>query len=753
MSNSTKATPKSVSSLFRGRLNLHSDDLQDEIGHWISEFNKPVSIFSGGKRVDMRANGMLSDIVASTSVIVYDLPALKLRCSTAFADTAGHIYFADTFLRKLLKEQREGKDSFFFVLRHEAEHVRRMHLQRMIDIPHDVANIAQDIRINLDCAMAAVSAKMVAEQPGIKVTFDSAFERELKAYQDNLGETLKIGVGLTFEDYIKYAKMSEESIAADLMQSMSAQQAQSPQQGQQEVSFSALMEGAAQDLDALTRIGKTTGGLTPNVMPSATRSNQRSVAVSVLTTALAQECRAIGKSKGGASTSVMSEALAGLVQVMDLPEMTDRDLEHEALQKTIGQVTPSVSTGDGYVDTQTPRGRIYLAAKMLDMVMNPAPGQSAPQRGGQIKVKDLENMQGKSSGDDPETQASNDSLQSSCENASNHVISAQEVAKILRENGLHESASKLGYDDLKSIEKQEQAAKGNVVAAINKATEDSIALGSNMLPGGHLVDYANAKVNDFFKPVLTWKMAIKELSEGTGRSVRYEDSEPWSPFYVDHADMGLASAGDIPYNGSFTSSSNKRPVLLILIDSSGSVSDGMLKRFATDAIHAAQDTGSEASPEVIVMFADTVCRGEPIKITAENMMEMLQSGITYGGRGGTSFQASLENVFDLFSPQSDSEFAGRTLDGLAYFTDSFDYPPEQDRLEDKAFDCGFNQLPTTVFLVPSMCHNPGFAQATASWANTIFFDAHRELAEQNVVDFERIEDQLAEEGKRRLSPR
>src|SRR3990167_5416013 len=104
----TAAASSQADPFYRGRLNLHAGDLQEDVARRVEEFNQMTSIYVGGQRHDIRANGMLSDIVASTPVLIYDLPELKMRVNTAFVDTTGRMYICDTFYRKLAQEQDEG---------------------------------------------------------------------------------------------------------------------------------------------------------------------------------------------------------------------------------------------------------------------------------------------------------------------------------------------------------------------------------------------------------------------------------------------------------------------------------------------------------------------------------------------------------------------------------------------------------------------------------------------------------------------
>lgn len=753
----TAAASSQADPFYRGRLNLHAGDLQEDVARRVEEFNQMTSIYVGGQRHDIRANGMLSDIVASTPVLIYDLPELKMRVNTAFVDTTGRMYICDTFYRKLAQEQDEGKDSLFFLFRHEAEHLRRLHLQRMMDIDPDIANESQDIRINVDIITMAVGNAVAAKSKDGKVQYDRAFDDEVRAYIGNIGESLQGGCGLTFEAYEKYRGWSEERIAADIMKSRPPAPTQNEKQT--EISFTELMEGAAQDSDILSSLGAITGNSMPNTMPTQTGITAPDIAVATLSKTLSTELRAIGAARGKVNLQSLRDCMASLLGLMDTDEMTDRDLQHLNLQKTPGTVVPSVQTKDTYVNELSPRERLMLAAKLLNMILNPKSGASAGASKGGLKVKDMDGMLGKSGGQPDPSQTpqgdpsgSDGSPDANVQHGGDHVMTAKEMADILNRNGLHETAAKLGYDDLKQISQEQQAAKQSVVAAINQASEDMMRVGASRMPGGHMVDYAVARLNDFYKPVLTLRMAMKEAIEGCGKTLRFEEEEPWQPFYVDHEDMGLSSSADIPYQGSYISGGTQKPVVITMIDSSGSVDDSMLKRFGSEAVNFAKESQGETAPEVFVVFADTVARGKPIFIDENNVDEYLSSGLGYGGRGGTSFQASIENVFEMFRPDSGGPFEGRKLDALIYFTDSFDVVPNQSKLEAKAFDCGFNRLPTSLFLVPQSCYNEPFAKGTADWATTIFFNAKRELGGpgQNLkeIDVEAIEEDLEAKGKR-----
>lgn len=735
----TKAAASTgVDPFHRGRLNLNSGHLQEELALWVEKFNAIEARYVRGERYDVRANGMLSDIVASTPVIIYDLPALKLRVPTAFVDTTGRMYICDTFYMELAKEQSEGKDSLFFVLRHEAEHLRRLHLQRMLDLGPGLANEAQDIRINLDIIKMAVGNAMAKASKDGSVKPGPAFDAEVKRYIDNIGESISGGMGLSEPEYKKYEGWSEERIGAELFKNHKAP----PKQPDRDVSFTDLMEGVAQDMDALEKLGLKSG----NHLPDPAGAGGKGPLVSAGALKLAVDLRAIGAARGKAALPTIQAAVDGLIAMLDTQEMTGRDLQHIALQPKGGAKAGSVSTKDTWINELPPRERVTMAAKVLNTILNPS--QGAGKSTGGLTIKDLDAMVGKSGKPQEQTPGAPGTPEANVSHGGDHVMTAQELAGILNAAGLQDAVAKLGYDDLAKISAETEAAKQNTVSAVNKASEDMMKVGANRMPGSHMVDYAVAMMNELYKPVLTLKMSMKEIIEGCGKGIRYEEQEPWAPFYVDHEDMGLGSSQDIPYMGSYIPGRTDKSVVIVPIDTSGSVDDAMLKRFVTEAINFAKDERGEGAPEVLVVWADTVCRGAPVLVNEDNVDEFLKGGINYGGRGGTSFQASIQQIFQMFKPGGFLE--DRKMDAMIYFTDSFDTPPNQYALESTAAECGFSKLPTTLFLVPQQCHNDAFAAGVADWATTVFFNTSKELGagSTNEIDLEVIEENLSARGKR-----
>lgn len=726
------------------KLNNFSPELQGELMDWVKSFVEQKTHFISGtnERVDYPRFGMLADLLGRTPVRIYDLPELKLRCDTAFVDTTGRMYMSDSFFRILVKEQLEGKNSLYFLFLHEMEHNRRLHLQRMLDYPSDLANHAQDIRINCDCIKIIACDEFVSAN--LRMPSIDELHKEIENLYPCLGPSIKAGCAMQdFSEFVKWHAMSEEAIAAELFKDQ--QSKDHDQQNQTEISFPQLCEGVAQDLDAMSNL--------------AVKNNSQIIQAECSNTSILS--RQVGTAKGKVTSKIISDLYMGLDAALITQEMTERNIQHSNIAQAAtltNSKVKSVNSGDDTINSWSPIERLSALKQVLENILNPSNSQSSPSNGSGIKIKDLNLPRSNPSNGKSENGSSNDPSNNSSKHKNiypgdDHVMSAEELAKILHDSGVHEASKLLGYDDLEKISAQENAALNNITGVINKAADDVIKIGG-VYNGAHMVDYASAQMINFFRPVLTWKMSVKKIIEELGNRIRFEHEEPYQQYYSSAEDQGLDTEDDIGYVGSYVSGGTNRALVIHIIDSSGSVTDTMLTRFVTEAINSARETSSgENAPEVIIIFADTIARGEPIFIDENNYEEFLKSGINYGGRGGTNFTASVQNVFKMLDPKNNEysspdllRFKGRPIDAMIYFTDTFDAPPNQTMIEETAFECGMKRLPTMLFLAPKECYSDSFKQGVSNYADCIFFDKN-ELD----IDIDCIEANISEKNMRTIS--
>ena len=741
------ASKKSVISalgLSHKRLNTNAGHLQDAIEDIRDDFLKIIALDVGGVRHDVMKNGLLGEIVARTPILVYDLPELKRVVNTAFVDHSGKMYISDTFAVRLVAEHAVGLDSANFLIRHEADHLRRMHLTRMLDMPASISNIAQDIRINIDLTKGE-AAELLFEKLKREPT-PAELIAGVSSYLDSLATTVLQGIcAMTIDDHKKYEGLSEEAIGAILMKDWK----DAPPMPNRDVSFTDIMEGAAQEADKvkgilITGAPKIPVTPPPNAMTPAELSG------------LAQDLRTIGQSKANpakvtdADLSSAKDRLSQLFSHQGVAEMDAQHSKGSLATAGLGTVHASGKTGDAYLDALMPSQRVQAAMDILEQILNPKPGGPSIDSGGNISLKDLDRNMNSQPGD-PSPPGPANSSQSTGDadtvpspnvyHDHDHIMSTEKLVDILTQAGLSpESMEKLGYDDLDKLEGEAKATKDGLAGAINKASEDQMRVGSRY-PGGHLLHHAKAQMIDFYKPVLTWEMSAKRLIEGTGRGSREAPEEPWSIYYADAVDMGFKSQNDVPYMGSRLPGKPEKPLIFFLIDTSGSVDDPLLKRFITEPLNMVRKISRGVAPDVAIVFADTVSRGDPVFITEKNYKQFLEKGIDYGGRGGTNFHASIENVFEMVSPNSRSGYAKRKLDALIYMTDTGDFPPDPVRLLKKAKECGLSKIPTTLFLAPKVCFNDQLNAGLKTWADIIYFDPTPGV--RNVINMDKIADRQA----------
>ena len=707
------------------RLNTDSHDLQERMEEARDEFLEVRSCYIGRERHDFMRNGLLGEILQRTPIFVYDLPELKRICQTAFVDMSGKMYIADTFARRLLDEHDRGLDSLNFIFRHEGDHLRRLHLARMLDFHPEVANIAQDIRINID-----ITKGEAAERYSVKFSREassSELRDSAKEYLNELSVTaVSIGCAMNIEDYDKYDGQSEEAIAALLMKEWK----DAPTLPTRKVSFTLIMEGAAQESDNVKSLLQTGATLAPTPPQYALTPAELSQ--------LAKDLRHVGQAKANpkhVSDADLQSCLDRLAKLREHQGLLELDTQHARASMALagkGSVHLSGKTGDAYLDALKPSERVDLALAALDNILHPKPGSKGDPNGG-IEMTDLERMLGRDRGNATEIPSPN------VYHEHDHVMDTKDLVDTLKAAGVsEESLEKLGYDDLDKLGEEIGHAKDGVAAAINKATEDQMKVGSRY-PGGHLLNYAKAQMLDFFTPILTWEMTVKKLMEAMGKGQRYDPLEAWTIYHVDAADMGYSHQDDVPFMGSMVPGRQVKPLLGCLYDTSGSVDDAMLKRFVSEGINMSRKMSRGGAPDVIHVSADTVARGDPIVITEKNYKGVLSQGFSYGGRGGTNFQASIENFFELVKPGSKlKEMRGRQIEALVYFTDTGDSPPDPKRLLQKAYECGMKKLPTIIFVAPKETYEDGFRKAIEGWASIVYYDNPLKNATRHHINLDKM---------------
>lgn len=703
------------------KFNQNHGYLQDFIDDLVSDYCQQVTTYIDNKQMTMPRFGMLSEIASRTPVIVFDAPEICINLQTAATD-GNRIYFNAYFLEKMLKEQasidkfdlnsitiseptikkmfesaianRSLLNVVEFVQSHELEHVRRLHLQRMLDIDHDLANQAQDIRINLDVISLAVHEWLLAGNLANMTGFINskrAYETQIiETYLDILNRicpTIAKACGTKPDDVRKYHRKTEEEIAAMLAANPKQQQ---PKQNPLSIDFGELCKAVSQDLDDI--------GL--NGVPQAV--------------VLSKQVDDLGKKRGNIPAADKRVIMNDLFVISMSKEMEDRDAKHDGLIASGGA---SVSVTDPEVAKMRPSERADMLIRILDMLLNPSTGNQSSKGGTTINGLDgLTNGNGQGQKTLPNK-------------PDNHTITPEELAQKLKDANLNNVIEKLGYDDLEKIERTNEQSKDLTNEAITRSAENLKAC-SNVYPGAHMTEYAVEKRNDFYKPALHWKVETMKLMMAGAAKMTRDELEPTSQtiaimnnpeeFGFGHDEVGWESSY-VP------AQRTEKPFIAIIEDTSGSVPDDMLMRFTTEAIGMARETEGQTSPDVAICFADTVCRGDPVFVTEENMDEIFKDGVYIGGRGGTNLTAAIQNVFSW--TQKGKHFEGRDVSAVVYFTDTLDAAPKLDAIMSHLPE-HMDELPPILFLAPIECYNAEFEKGVSEYAKCVFFD----LKQLNEID-------------------
>ena len=301
------------------RLNSHHQLLQRQMNKVKAEFTEIRSAFVNGVRHDYRRFGLLSEIVANTAVIVYDLPELIALCDTGFVDHSGKIYISAPFATRAMHEHQQGEHSLFFFLGHESDHLRRLHLERMLQYPHGIAVRAQDARINIDLVRAEAAERLYeAFGPRAGRKLDSS---AIKALLNELSTTaVGIGIAMNYEDHERFADLSEESIAAIMMR----EHKPPPPIPNREISFPLIMEGAAGEVEQVKDMVRQGLPLPPS--PPASEFTPAELSE------LARVLREVGQAKANpskVSDAQLDACLQGLFKLKLHQGLLELDIRHE----------------------------------------------------------------------------------------------------------------------------------------------------------------------------------------------------------------------------------------------------------------------------------------------------------------------------------------------------------------------------------------------------------------------------------------
>ena len=249
---------------------------------------------------------------------------------------------------------------------------------------------------------------------------------------------------------------------------------------------------------------------------------------------------------------------------------------------------------------------------------------------------------------------------------SDHIIDINKVRDLLKQAGLDNviDACKIPEPG-QETEDAKNEARLSVVAAIEEAEQNRQRLSdASKYPGGHVLDYAVSVVKAAARPNATWKAKVRDFLMGEGAKVGRNLDTPDILYFVDPVDMGLPEGDDVYLPGPIPI---KHPARFkVIMDSSGSMWDnkgssriGLFIALLIDVI----EKSTELDPEIDVYMADTIVRGDPIRLTISDLERLKSNGLDVGGMGGTDFTVPLAQV--CAQAKENQEEIG----GILYLTD------------------------------------------------------------------------------------
>lgn len=332
------------------------------------------------------------------------------------------------------------------------------------------------------------------------------------------------------------------------------------------------------------------------------------------------------------------------------------------------------------------------------------PGQGQPGGGGNEPGDQGDPSQGKGGGKGAKEE---DQPTDFGADGDEHMPDLEEIVDIMKRAGMTDALAKLGIknpDDIEEIGRVQRENNLDKEEAINKAAAQAAEHGGKY-PGAHIAHAAADMIVSRAKGKLNWKMALREMILGNGGRFRPSMEESSSIYYIDEIEDILGTRPWLPVELAF----KPQETVLVLIDTSGSVSDEDIRAFLAEIfeLKTASSGFGDAASEVIVLSADTVLRGEPQVITDSNIDEIMANGLRIFGRGGTEFVTSIRQATEL------DMFKGKNIKSLLYFTDLFANPPKSKE------QCGLKEDVNVVFVAaPSTGsgHVAEFAKDVEGWA-------------------------------------
>ena len=220
------------------------------------------------------------------------------------------------------------------------------------------------------------------------------------------------------------------------------------------------------------------------------------------------------------------------------------------------------------------------------------------------------------------------------------------------------------------------------------------------ISGAHMEESWGEWVDAGARGRVSWRSLLRDLVLGDGMAYEPSDEVPSELYFVEPAQMGLASP---LYLGSLAPA-GPGGVALCLVDTSLSVSAETLSAFIGELV-ALVEEGCVRAEQLFLVSADSTLRSE-VRCFALHELAAAPEQLLLEGRGGTDIGRVLDEALRWAGEQG--EFPASELEAVVYFTDLVDRPPERAALPES--------LPKLLFLAPPTSAVRRFGKAVEDFA-------------------------------------
>ncbi len=298
--------------------------------------------------------------------------------------------------------------------------------------------------------------------------------------------------------------------------------------------------------------------------------------------------------------------------------------------------------------------------------------------------------------------------------AGGHYVDSAALARHLEARGLHSLLQLLDLPsstDSRSHQRLRREMSARLARAAEAAGRDAEELRRTGArhAGRHLTEAFSEQIALLHQPRLDFRLAIRQIiAPGVGR-LRFDlsDTDPDPVRYSPPDGTGFATS---PYIPGYTPVVSPPSMVLVILDTSSSHTQQELSECLAE-IHGLARRRMAGAPEVILHFADSAVRGDPIRLSPGSSCEAPNWGsraaVTVHGRGGTDLAAVVHDVIGRYP----RELRQRRVSALLYFTDLGDVAPLRTSLP--------ALLPPMVFVCPASAYNVAFAASVQAYADVV----------------------------------